>query len=96
MMTAMCAARNIMGANYDLWAINSEPDFHEEKQGDGPALSEKYPPSGTCGSFTGTGGSRALWRSIFGGGFRRKPELMSSFCQCTLVKSGVVLCESRF
>jgi hypothetical protein len=31
MMTALYAARNIMGANYDLWAINSEPDYHEEK-----------------------------------------------------------------
>ena len=32
MMTALCAARNIMGANHDLWAINSEPDYHEEKK----------------------------------------------------------------
>jgi protoporphyrinogen oxidase len=32
MMTAMCAARNIMGAHYDLWAINTEPDYQEEKQ----------------------------------------------------------------
>jgi protoporphyrinogen oxidase len=31
MMTALCAARNIMGAKYDLWAINSEPDYYEEK-----------------------------------------------------------------
>jgi protoporphyrinogen oxidase len=31
MMTALCAARNIMGAKNDLWAINSEPDYHEEK-----------------------------------------------------------------
>ena len=30
MITAQCAARNILGANYDLWAINSEPDYHEE------------------------------------------------------------------
>ncbi len=30
MMTALCAARNICGADYDLWAINSEPDYHEE------------------------------------------------------------------
>lgn len=30
MMTALCAARNIFGANYDLWAINTEPDYHEE------------------------------------------------------------------
>jgi protoporphyrinogen oxidase len=32
MMTALCAARNILGANYDLWAINTEPEYHEEKQ----------------------------------------------------------------
>jgi hypothetical protein len=30
MMTAMCAARNILGANYDLWAINTEAEYHEE------------------------------------------------------------------
>jgi protoporphyrinogen oxidase len=29
MMTAMYAARNIMGADYDLWAVNTE--YHEEK-----------------------------------------------------------------
>jgi protoporphyrinogen oxidase len=32
MMTALYASRNILGASYDLWAINSEPDYHEEKQ----------------------------------------------------------------
>src|SRR2546430_7731813 len=32
MITAMYAARNILGANYDLWAINTEPDYHEEHQ----------------------------------------------------------------
>jgi protoporphyrinogen oxidase len=32
MMTAMCAARNILGANHDLWAINTEPEYHEEKE----------------------------------------------------------------
>ncbi len=31
MMTAMCAVRNIMGANYDLWAINTESEYHEEE-----------------------------------------------------------------
>ena len=44
MMTASCAAKNIMGANYDLWAINSEPDYHEEKQDKAPLLLEKEPP----------------------------------------------------
>jgi protoporphyrinogen oxidase len=32
MMTAMCAAQNIMGASHDLWAINTEAEYHEEKQ----------------------------------------------------------------
>ena len=32
MMTALCASRNILGANHDLWAINTEPDYHEEKK----------------------------------------------------------------
>ncbi len=32
MMTAMCAAQNILGANHDLWAINTEAEYHEEKQ----------------------------------------------------------------
>ena len=32
MITALYAARNICGANYDLWAVNTEPDYHEEKK----------------------------------------------------------------
>lgn len=40
MMTAMCAARNILGANYDLWAINTEAEYHEEKQGKPATLAE--------------------------------------------------------
>jgi len=32
MMTAMCAARNILGEKHDLWAINTEAEYHEEKQ----------------------------------------------------------------
>jgi protoporphyrinogen oxidase len=31
MMTAMYAARNVMGARYDLWSVNSEAEYHEEK-----------------------------------------------------------------
>jgi hypothetical protein len=31
MMTALSAARNIMGAKHDLWVINTEPEYHEEK-----------------------------------------------------------------
>jgi len=40
MMTATCAARNILGANYDLWAINTEAEYHEEKQEKPVTLSE--------------------------------------------------------
>jgi protoporphyrinogen oxidase len=32
MITALYAARNICGGGYDLWAVNTEPDYHEEKQ----------------------------------------------------------------
>ena len=31
MMTALYAARNIVGANHDLWAVNTEPEYLEEK-----------------------------------------------------------------
>ncbi len=40
MMTALCAARNIMGANHDLWAINTEPEYHEEKREEGKEVVE--------------------------------------------------------
>jgi protoporphyrinogen oxidase len=40
MITALYAARNICGANYDLWAVNTEPDYHEEKK-EGPAVGPK-------------------------------------------------------
>jgi protoporphyrinogen oxidase len=33
MITALYAARNICGADYDLWTVNTEPDYHEEKPG---------------------------------------------------------------
>ena len=33
MMTGLCAARNILGSEHDLWAINTEPDYQEELQG---------------------------------------------------------------
>ena len=43
MMTAMCAARNIMGAKHDLWAINTEAEYHEEKQ-EKPATAAEVEP----------------------------------------------------
>ncbi|MBZ5645589.1 MAG: NAD(P)/FAD-dependent oxidoreductase [Acidobacteriia bacterium] len=42
MMTAMCAARNILGERHDLWAINAEADYHEEKRGE-PATEAQRP-----------------------------------------------------
>jgi protoporphyrinogen oxidase len=34
MLTAMLAARNILGENYDLWAVNVDEEYHEEIAGD--------------------------------------------------------------
>ncbi len=31
MITALYAARNILGGRYDLWAVNTEPEYHEQK-----------------------------------------------------------------
>ncbi|PYS51827.1 MAG: FAD-dependent oxidoreductase [Acidobacteria bacterium] len=33
MLTAMLAVKNIMGANYDLWKVNAEQEYHEEVRG---------------------------------------------------------------
>ena len=42
MMTALCAARNICGADHDLWAINTEPDYQEEtKEEPAPAVRQQ-------------------------------------------------------
>ena len=30
MLTAMLAVKNIVGANYDLWKVNAEQEYHEE------------------------------------------------------------------
>ena len=59
MMTAMCAARNIMGANYDLWAINTEAEYHEEKQ-EKPATVAEVEPRASClrGTFAGIRAAR--------------------------------------
>jgi protoporphyrinogen oxidase len=41
MMTAICAAENICGAKYDLWAINTEPDYHEEKRSEPARVTQR-------------------------------------------------------
>ena len=30
MLTAMLAVKNIQGEHYDLWAVNADPEYHEE------------------------------------------------------------------
>jgi hypothetical protein len=40
MLTAMLAARNILGANYDVWAANVDEDYHEELAGDPKELED--------------------------------------------------------
>lgn len=30
MLTAMLTVKNIMGANYDVWDVNVEQEYHEE------------------------------------------------------------------
>ena len=30
MLTAMLAARNILGGSYDLWQVNVDQEYHEE------------------------------------------------------------------
>jgi hypothetical protein len=30
MLTAMLAIKNILGANYDLWKVNADQEYHEE------------------------------------------------------------------
>ncbi|HET6566584.1 MAG TPA: NAD(P)/FAD-dependent oxidoreductase [Rhodothermales bacterium] len=42
MLTAMLAARNILGASYDLWKVNDDNNYHEEvRSGERDALSEE-------------------------------------------------------
>jgi protoporphyrinogen oxidase len=40
MLTAMLAARNILGASYDLWSVNVDDDYHEELGGDMKGLDD--------------------------------------------------------
>jgi protoporphyrinogen oxidase len=35
MLTAMLAVQNLLGASHDLWTVNVEADYHEEKAGAG-------------------------------------------------------------
>jgi protoporphyrinogen oxidase len=37
MLTAIYAARNIVGERHDVWSVNTEMDYHEESRADGAA-----------------------------------------------------------
>ena len=39
MLTAMLAVKNLLGANYDLWQVNAEQEYHEEISGKEQELS---------------------------------------------------------
>jgi hypothetical protein len=43
MYTAMLTVENILGASHDIWSVNVEADYHEEKAADGSGQR----PSGT-------------------------------------------------
>ncbi len=36
MLTAMLTVENILGASHDIWSVNVDEDYHEEKAGEGP------------------------------------------------------------
>jgi protoporphyrinogen oxidase len=40
MLTAMLAAKNILGHNYDLWGINVDQEYHEEIKGEKKGLED--------------------------------------------------------
>ena len=40
MLTAMLAAKNILGHNYDLWGVNVDQEYHEEVHGEKKGLED--------------------------------------------------------
>ena len=43
MLTALLAVRNLFGASYDLWKVNSDDEYHEEHAAsDGSEVDELY------------------------------------------------------
>ncbi len=44
MLTGIYAARNILGAAYDVWEVNTEPEYHENGRASGPAAGERLYP----------------------------------------------------
>ncbi len=41
MLTAMLAVKNILGANYDIWSVNADQEYHEEIRNDAGEKSEE-------------------------------------------------------
>ncbi len=41
MLTAMLAVKNILGANYDIWGVNADQEYHEEIKSNGKSESEE-------------------------------------------------------
>ena len=37
MYTALLTVENILGAHHDVWTVNVEADYHEERQASSPA-----------------------------------------------------------
>lgn len=42
MLTAMLSVKNILGANYDVWNVNVDQEYHEETRGDRDEESEEW------------------------------------------------------
>ena len=57
MLTAMYAVENILGGSRDLWSVNVEEEYHEEKSGDAAAAAEKSAGSTGYGTNSGSGGT---------------------------------------
>ena len=70
MLTAMLAVKNILGANYDLWQVNADQEYHEEalseEEGEFRKLSTTQPMVPTLAAESGGGVEQTIIR-IFAG-----------------------------
>jgi len=44
MLTAIYAARNIFGSDFDIWDVNLEDDYHEEARDRSERIAERLVP----------------------------------------------------
>ena len=44
MLTAIYAARNIFGSDFDVWDVNLEDDYHEEARDRSGRIAERLVP----------------------------------------------------